>query len=310
MDQPEKTALRPLRAPFTRHGRLTPEKLEEALMGDFKGESIREAIQGHDIHWLEAGDGPPLVLVHGWSCSGFFWKPMLPLFKDGYRVLAPDLPGHGLSAKDEKSYLPELQATRLLEWLSAIGVDRFFLVGHSMGGEIAARMALTAPDRVRGLVLAGAIGLSQVAEQLPWYARLILSPMGQHIVTRFFTEKNLSRTHRLFMTGPGRPDYPECTRDIVLTNTNTPCDLKALALTTRDGLFRDFLDRRAPEIRTPTLCIWGEADKLVPPSAGEAYARLIPGARLTRIPRTGHMIPWEEPGLMAEEVLGFVGGIS
>jgi len=290
---------------FTRHEGLAPETLEMALMGDLQAESKTCEVGGHGIHWLEVGDGPPLVLVHGWSCSGFFWKPMIPLLKERYRVLAPDLPGHGLSSKNYDSYLPEKQATRLLEWLSAIGVDRFVLVGHSMGGEIAARMALNAPDRVLSLVLAGAIGLNQVRDELPWYARLGLTPMAQKIARRFFTEKALTRSHRLFMTGPGRPPYPECIRDIVLANTNTPHDLATFTRTTHDGLFQDFLDQRVSRINLPVLCLCGEMDKLVPLSAGEGYARLIPRAHLARIPATGHMIPWEEPERMASEIIGF-----
>jgi len=289
----------------TRHRELAPDALEKALMGDLQAESKTCEVKGHTIHWLEAGDGTPLVLVHGWSCSGFFWKPMIPLLKKRYRVLAPDLPGHGLSSKEHDSYLPEKQAARLLEWLSSIGVERFVLVGHSMGGEIAARMALDAPDRVLTLVLAGAIGLRQVRDDLPWYARLALAPLAQKIANRFFTEKNLARSHRLFMTGPDRPPYPECTRDIVLTNTNTPRDMATLTQTTHDGLFQDFLDQRASGIDTPVLCLWGEMDKLVPLAAGQTYARLIPGARLSQIPATGHMIPWEEPERMASEIIGF-----
>ncbi|VFQ44270.1 alpha/beta fold hydrolase [Desulfoluna butyratoxydans] len=289
----------------TRHRGLAPETLETALMGDLEARSTTCEVNDHGIHWIEAGDGPPLVLVHGWSCSGYFWKPMIPLFKEKYRVLAPDLPGHGLSSKEHDSYLPEKQAERLLAWLSEIGVERFTLVGHSMGGEIAARMALQAPERVQTLTLAGAIGLKQVLDRLPWYARLALAPVTQKVINRFLTEKALARSHRLFMTGPGRPDYPECTRDIILTNTNTPLDLATLNQTTRDGLFRDFLDGRATGISLPTLCIWGEVDKLVPLSAGEEYARLIPDAHLAKIPATGHMIPWEEPERMASEIIGF-----
>ncbi|WP_300667658.1 alpha/beta hydrolase [Desulfoluna sp.] len=275
-------------------------------MGSLKAESRQADIDGHGIHWVEAGDGPPLVLIHGWSCSGFFWKPMIPLLQSTCRVLAPDLPGHGLSSKDEASYLPELQAKRLLEWLTAIGVDRFTVVGHSMGGEIAARMALAAPERVEKLVLAGAIGLKQVWDNLPWYARVGLTPRVQKIANRFFTEKALARSHRLFMTGPGRPPYPECIRDIVLTNCNTPQDLTTLTRTTQDGLFQAFLDPRLSEIKQPALCIWGELDKLVPLSAGKRCAELIPQARLSQIPGTGHMIPWEEPERMASEITGFM----
>jgi len=305
MRQREKKWQHAMRGLFTRHERLAPEALEAALMRGLKAESKQCDISGHRIHWVEAGDGTPLVLIHGWTCSGFFWKPIIPRLKDAFRVLAPDLPGHGLSSKEEASYLPEAQAQRLLEWLTAIGVDRFVLVGHSMGGEIAARMALAAPERVEGLVLASAIGLKMVWESLPWYGRLSLTPAARKIANLFFTEKAMVRTNRLFMTGPGRPAYPECARDVVLANTNTPDDVKALTHTTRDGLFQDFLDHRLADLNLPVLCIWGEVDKVVPLEVGERYARLLPHARLAKVPGTGHMLPWEEPDFMASEIRGF-----
>jgi pimeloyl-ACP methyl ester carboxylesterase len=305
MRQRDKKWQNVVRGHFTRHEGLAPEALKERLMGDLKAESKQCDIDGHRIHWIEAGDGPPLVLLHGWTCSGFFWKPIIPRLEGSFRVLAPDLPGHGLSSKEEASYLPEAQATRLLEWLTAIEVDRFILVGHSMGGEIAARMALAAPDRVEGLVLASAIGLKKVWESFPWYGRLSLTPAARMVSNWFFTEKAMTRTNRLFMTGPGRPPYPECTRDIVLTNTNTPDDLKTLTHTTRDGLFQSFLDHRLSEFNLPVLCIWGDDDKVVPLEVGKRYARLLPHSRLAQVPGTGHMLPWEEPDFMASEIIQF-----
>lgn len=306
MRQRDKTWQHAVREQFTQHEGMAPEALEAALMGNLKAEAGQCHISGHRIHWIESGDGPPIVLIHGWTCSGFFWKPIIPRLEGSFRVLAPDLPGHGLSSKKETSYLPEAQAQRLLEWLTAIGVDRFVLVGHSMGGEIAARMALAAPDRVHTLVLAGAIGLAEAWERLPWYGRLSLTPAARKISNWFVTEKAMARTTRLFMTGPGRPAYPECTRDVVLANTNTPDDLKALTRTTRDGLFQEFLDHRLAELTLPVLCIWGENDKVVPLGVGTQYARMLPHARLAQIPGTGHMLPWEEPDFMASEILGFV----
>lgn len=108
-----------LRGHFTRHEGLTAEALKERLMGDLRARSRECGVDGHRIHWIESGDGPPLVLIHGWSCSGFFWKPMFPRLAATFRLLAPDLPGHGLSSKGEASYRPEAQAERLLAWLSA-----------------------------------------------------------------------------------------------------------------------------------------------------------------------------------------------
>ncbi|BCS97196.1 hydrolase [Desulfoluna limicola] len=305
MSQRDKKWRHIVRGQFTRHEGLAPQTLEAVLMGDLTADTKHCDISGHHIHWLEAGDGPPLVLVHGWTCSGFFWKPIIPRLKGTFRVLAPDLPGHGLSSKGEASYLPEAQAHRLLEWLTTIGVDRFVLVGHSMGGEVAARMALSAPDRVQKLVLAGAIGLEEAWERLPWYGRLSLTPAARKVSNWFFTERAMARTNRLFMTGPGRPPYLECARDVVLTNTNTPHDLKALTYTTRDGLFQDFLDQRLSELNLPVLCIWGKNDKVVPLEVGKRVARLLPHVRLVQVPGTGHMLPWEEPEVMTSEILEF-----
>ena len=292
--------------PFTHHPGLTPEALKKTLMGDIDAESKHcEIGGGHPLHWLEAGEGPVLVLIHGWSASGFFWKPLLPLLKRSFRVLAPDLPGHGLSSKDDDSYLPVLQAQRLLEWLTAIHVETFTVVGHSMGGEIATRMALEAPERIERMVLVDAIGLKKVKRELPWFGQLGLKPPLLKLSDLFFSELAMKRTIRLFMTGTGRPDYPEGARDIVLTNANTPHDLATYARTTRDGLFKDFVDHRLAKIRPPVLCLWGTEDKLVPPRIGKIFASSIPDARYTELPGTGHLLPWEEPECMAEKIIEF-----
>ena len=179
------------------------------------------------------------------------------------------------------------------------------MVGHSMGGEIATRMSLEAPERIERMVLVDAIGLKKVWEELPWFGRVGLKPPLLKLSDHFFTEVSLKRTIRLFMTGTGRPDYPEGTRDIVLTNSNTPHDLATYARTTRDGLFKDFVDHRLGEIRPPVLCLWGTEDKLVPPAMGRVFARAIPNAQFTEIPGTGHLLPWEEPVCMAEKIIEF-----
>lgn len=287
----------------TQHQQLPLPDLKRELMGDLTATSKTMEVDGRRMHWLEAGEGRPVVLLHGWTCSGYFWKPILPLLQNHCRVLAPDLPGHGLSGKKEDSYLPREQADRILAWLSAIGVESFFLVGHSMGGEISVRMAHGAADRVEGMVLISAIGLTDNPGMIPWYCKLANTSLFRRPSTWFFSEPMLRVSANLCMTGPDHTPDPVCVRDVVLSNTNTREDTNALLLTTRDGLFCEFVDDKLDAMSLPVLCVWGDADLVVPKALGEQYAAALPNAELLVVEGSGHMVPWEAPDVVSGAIL-------
>src|SRR5262249_12610049 len=117
-------------------------------------------VQNVDVHWVELGAGPPLVLLHGLCDSHRTWLRIAPLLARNRRVLMPDLPGHGLSSRPDTGYELLWHARTMATWTEAVGLDEFDLVGHSFGGGVAQTMLLSLGRRVRslGLVAPGGLG--------------------------------------------------------------------------------------------------------------------------------------------------------
>ncbi|PKL37490.1 MAG: hypothetical protein CVV44_14160 [Spirochaetae bacterium HGW-Spirochaetae-1] len=266
-------------------------------------------IESRSIHYLEAGRGEPMILIHGWLCWGAYWKKMIPHLKDSYHLYAPDLLGHGLSDKplDEKiSYNTEAQAKRILAMMDALSIKSAYIVGHSMGGEIAAKMAILAPERVRGLVLICAAGMKETPKRLPWYIRTgrflhIESPAGSMLnetMIRWFVPG--------LMFYKENPMPEEFVEDIKMTNLSGKKDRKAMVRVTKEGLFQDFLDKRTAAITMPTLIISAKYDRVVVPEMGERYHKLIPQSQYLLIDRAAHMAPWEEAEQISTEITRFL----
>src|SRR4051812_41000341 len=109
-----------------------------------------------DIHWVEAGSGPPLVLLHGLTDSHRTWSRVAPTLARNHRVLMPDLAGHGLSSRPDASYSLAWHAKVIGEWLDSLGIEQTDVVGHSFGGGVAQWLLLERRERVRRLGLVAA----------------------------------------------------------------------------------------------------------------------------------------------------------
>jgi pimeloyl-ACP methyl ester carboxylesterase len=232
-------------------------------------------VAGQPAAWLEAGSGPPLVLVHGAGGSADLWHPQLDGLADVARVVAPDLPGHGPLGGRGK---PSVQA--YAEWLEAflaeLGAGPLVLGGQSMGGAIAQTIALARPERLAGLVLVGT------------GARLRVLPRIVELLRHEPREAQSLIRDLSFAAGAPR----ECTEPVERV-------LRRVAPLVTLGDFLacdrfDVLDRLAG-IRTPTLVLVGSEDRLTPPKYGRFLAETIPGARLLEIAGAGHFAQLEQP---------------
>ncbi|MBL8153976.1 MAG: alpha/beta hydrolase [Anaerolineae bacterium] len=255
-------------------------------------------------------DGQPLLFIHGLYGSTFTWRGQLDtLAEAGYRAIAYDRPGAGLSAKPlDNDYSPDAQADFAAALLDALGIDRAVIVGHSAGGNIAARFAVRHSDRIERLVLVdgAVVGLSGPP---PFIGRLIgFSPVtrwGQIILPLALTRENLAGALRGFYADPGL-----VTPEVV--------DGYWRAFQTADwpngliGLSRDSSSPLAEEtirgITAPTLLIWGERDTVTPLAQGERLRDLLPDASLTIIPGVGHQPMEEAVEAFNAALLGFLSG--
>lgn len=286
--------------------RYTTDDIRKELAQSNVGTSQFVKVGDYNIHYIEAGKGEPMIMIHGWLCWGAYWKKVIPLVKDRYHVYAPDLLGHGISDKPlgkEVSYGTDAQAERIIAFMNALGIRKACLVGHSMGGEIAAKVTLAAPDRVSGLVLVCAAGMEETPKLLPGYIKFFRAMHLEGAAADMLDEAMIRRhvPGLMFYKENTMPD--EFVKDVVMTNLKNKTDRTAMARVTREGLFRNFLDKRCAEIGVPTLVISAKYDIVVQPAMGKHYSSLIPGSQYVCIDRAAHMVPWEQADQVAANIV-------
>lgn len=229
------------------------------------------------IYYQVAGEGPPVVLVHGLSGSGRWWARNVDALAEQFRVFVVDLLGFGSSRGAHPFQLRDA-AAYLAAWLDRLGIDRASIVGHSMGGFIAADLAARYPAQVERLVLVDAVALP------PRYGPL------RHALG---LGRALCRLPASFL--------PVLVADACRAGPRTIGTAARELLTTQDY---PPLDR----IQAPTLVVWGEHDKLVPLEHGRQLCEGLPGARLVVVPRAGHNPMWDRPAEFNRLVGAFLAG--
>lgn len=268
-------------------------------------------------------NGRTVVLLHGKNFSGTYWASTIKaLVAEGYRVVAPDQIGFGKSSKPA-SYQFSFQAlavnTRAL--LDSLRVEKFILVGHSMGGMLAARMALMYPDRVERLALVNPIGLEDWKLVAPY--RTVEENLAQELRATPESIKEYQRVN--YFAGVWKPEY-DALVEILAGWTRHP-DYRRVAWNaalTSDMVFTQPVIYEFDRLKSPTLLIIGQRDRTaigkdrVPkevaarmgdyPALGKAAARRIPGARLVEIQEAGHLPQVDSFQKYIRALLDFIAG--
>ncbi len=265
----------------------------------------RRWIDGEEIHFQDAGSGETIVFVHGFAASSFTWRYALAALAATYRVVAIDLPGFGFSDRNPGlDYSHEAHARRVVRLMDTFSVDRATIVGHSMGGAIAQRVALSYPARVERLVLLAAV---DAGEPAPWHDHHRLNPtlIGiANVALRFpALVRFASRRTVLGIVA----DRAYATPDVIdgyVRPVLVPGTARALARMVDDTRAEPPAD--LSRITAPTLVLSGDDDRAVPVGVGEGIARKIPGARHVVIPRMGHLSAEERPEAFINELLAFM----
>ena len=211
-------------------------------------ESLKLKIGDHQAHYLKAGSGPPVVLIHGGASDSRDWVSTIAALSNRYSLYAPDLIGFGQSDRTRDGYYFSDFTEFIMGFLDTLGLEKPALVGHSFGGRLCLEIALQHPEKVRKLVLVHASGLGKI------------SRLGTVVLTGFWAMRKILR----------RPQpYP-----------------KFLAREGEDvsWLCLDEL----PNLKTPTLIIWKRYDPYLPLAIARRAKELIPGARLVVLPGYGH----------------------
>jgi pimeloyl-ACP methyl ester carboxylesterase len=267
-------------------------------------------LHGHRVCFRLEGKGPLVVLLHGIAGSAATWDRVVPLLSASHTVLAPDLIGHGESAKPDGDYSLGGYANGVRDLLVALGHERATLVGHSLGGGVAMQFAYQFAERCERLVLVSSGGLGRELHAvlraaalpgaelaLPW-----LSAAGKATVARLIhglgrvglrAGTDLEEIWRSFVT----LGDPEARRAFVRT-VRSLIDLGGQRLSAHDRLYLT--------AGLPTLIVWGERDPLIPVAHAERARDEIEGSRLVVFPGAGHFPYRDDPALFAATLLEFV----
>ncbi|MCC7366717.1 MAG: alpha/beta hydrolase [Dehalococcoidia bacterium] len=267
---------------------------------------VRE-IGGEQIHYIDEGSGPAIVLVHGFAGHTFSWREVIPLLTPAFRVVAVDLPGFGYSDRDpERPLSHDEHAERLVRLLDTLGIERATLVGHSMGGGVVTRAAVAHPERVERLVLVASV---DPAEPMRWQhgqpgASIRAMSAGMSLLAAFpplatyFIGKGLRG-----MAYDPATVTPEVVRGYVRPLL-IPGTVRCLARMMRETEHQEVVD--LAKVAMPVLVVSGEQDPAFNVAVGERIAAAIPGARQVVLEQCGHMAPEERADALVEELLTFL----
>ena len=265
---------------------------------------------GGEIFVTELGEGPPLLMLHGGGpgATGMSnFSRNIPTLADRFRVIAPDMPGYGRSSKglDRKDPFGEL-ARAMLGLLDALGVEKAHVLGNSLGGSCALRLALEAPERADRLVLLGPGGID-TSRRPPTEGLLhLLDYYSGEGPTREKFEQFLRKD--LVFDGAALPDAliaaryaasidPEVVANPPLVRPNDLSNARALDLT---------LDLRLSGLQTPTLVLWGVEDRVNPAGGGRSLQERMPNCDLYLFSRTGHWVQWERAAQFNAATIAFL----
>jgi pimeloyl-ACP methyl ester carboxylesterase len=235
-------------------------------------------VGGWPVHFEVAGEGEPVVLVHGLSGSTRWWSRNVSDIAQRYRIYLVDLPGFGKMRRLRRQFILAEAASWLSEWMDAVGLERAHLVGHSMGGYICLRLAARRPAAVGRLVLVAPAGVPTGRSMVGYIGPLLEA-------ARYATPSFL----------------PVLVRDALRMGPATlwraATDL--LAEDVREDLRR---------IEAPTLLVWGQRDPLVPPAVGDLLREEIHDSRLLVLKRAAHVPMFDRPRGFDAALLAFLAG--
>ncbi|HEY8089772.1 MAG TPA: alpha/beta fold hydrolase [Polyangiaceae bacterium] len=258
-------------------------------------------IGGVRLRFIDQGDGPPVVLVHGFASALDTWRGIVPELAKKHRVIALDLKGFGWSSRPDGDYSPQAEAELVLALLDQRNVRSAAVVAHSWGSSVALAMALAAPERVTRLALYDAWVYE---EQLPTtflWARA--SGVGEALFDAFYAERADEKIARAFYDP--RKYVSEAFVEEVERALDRPGTTAAALAAVRAQRYVE-MQKQYAGVKQPTLLLWGREDEVTLLAHGERLARDLPHAHLVVYPRCGHFPMIEAAGASTEELVKFL----
>ena len=260
-------------------------------------------VDGLQVHYKETGPegAPALLLLHGFGSSLQAWDDWSVKLEQKYRVIRLDLPGFGLTgASPANDYSEEKDLATLTHFADKLGLEKFSVMGHSMGGKMAWSLAASQPERVQALVLMAPDGFPQAKDigtkpyEVPAVMGLIKYVFPKYLVRKSiepaFSDAgalNDALVNRYFdmLRAPG-------VRGAILNRSN-------------QTIYSDPVPR-LKAIKAPTLLIWGEQDQMIPSTNAQSYAHVLSNSTTVIVPKLGHLLQEEQPDKGLTAVMQFL----
>ena len=268
-------------------------------------------IHGQPVTFHMMGEGPPILLIHGITSSSRTWKRVMPRLAESHTVIAPDLLGHGRSAKPQGDYSLGAYASGVRDLLVALDIPKATVVGHSLGGGIALQFAYQFPERVDRIVLVDSGGIGHEVNPLLRAAALpgaefvlpvMFSPTlhdGALRVRGLLSRIGLQPNADIEGVSEGFASLTEAdARRAFLNTVRSVIDTKGQRVSARDRLYL------AGDI--PTLIVWGENDRIIPLDHAHRAKAMLRGSRLEVFPRAGHFPFNDDPDRFVSVMREFV----
>jgi Predicted hydrolases or acyltransferases (alpha/beta hydrolase superfamily) len=268
-------------------------------------------IHGHRVGYRCGGSGPVIVLIHGMAGSSATWRSVMPALAERFTVIAPDLLGHGDSAKPRGDYSLGAFASGVRDLLLALGHERATVAGQSLGGGVAMQFAYQFPERCERLVLVSSGGLG---DEVNLVLRLLAIPGAEYVLplacTKWLHDAGVNVAGWLAKIGLRTSPYvteiwdgygslaDAETRTAFVHTLRSVVDVAGQRVSAADRLYL------ASEV--PTLIVWGDHDHIIPVDQGRATHEAIPGSRLEIFDDTGHFPHCEDPDRFSKVLIDFM----
>lgn len=268
-------------------------------------------LHGHRVIYRSCGSGPPIVLIHGMVNSSRHWHEVAMRLADRYRVIAPDLIGHGDSATPRGDYSLGAHASSVRDLLTVIGIERATIVGHSLGGGVAMQFFYQFPQRTERLVLVSSGGLGRDVSPLlrsaalPGASAILRLAAHPDVLSSMWSiggwmERNGARggVYLRAIARALRPLEQPGAREAFVHTLRAVIDVQGQRVSATDRLY--LLSAM------PTLILWGERDRTIPPAHGLAAHRAAPGSRFELLSRAAHFPHLEDAAGLARALREFM----
>jgi pimeloyl-ACP methyl ester carboxylesterase len=254
-------------------------------------------VDGVPLHYIERGNGPPVVLIHGFLGHTFSFRHLIPELAKDHRAVAIDLKGFGYSGRPRKSnYSLAEQARLVVRLMDMLGIERASAVGHSLGGEVTMRMAANHPERVERLVLAASVS----GERIPMLPVTPLIKPFLWLFGRLFGRRIFRRQFY---------DPRKATKE-VYEGYRRPLRIKgtgnSVYQTIRDGQREKAVD--TSRIKQPVLILWASHERILPRWTLSRLRKRFPRAEVVTIDRAGHLVLEEQPEASNTAIRRFLTG--